>query len=493
MRLWTSVFAAACFGVFFSVQHVFLNEVAAEAPSRWLSDSKHVETDEELILDEEADYDDEGWHIGKYDFVSVVVRPERLQPFYLMPVSFASKLILTMLIFGFGLSFQEIPPERFPCEKAIKRVVQQIAGCGMIAMALHGYYVDGKRISLACQQLELSSQRWAVALITCLTSANYIAARAVWGSLVTENPTNLLKLEPRKDVALKIVIPIINVPLFPGVVSWLPCFKHVYALLLLPYFVPYMMASFGLGCVVWVWCCSTKCVVFIGMCVAGCRTCAAFFGVIFTLFLWPWPRKCFLYWWGVYWPVCYAFGIQFWAFFITPVFFCFIFGALACVSFKSIVQGIARGVNGNMTLAEENITQLVAWNAEKLKPDFVLPETSPAQSASAEEGADVETQVGERPDEESLIANPGENSNTDVGEAKVTIFFVTLSKMAAIIVEQMVTIFVVRALFSSNYVGYMGCMFRTITERTWVKYTSSLHALAMSTTHQVLDTVWMLI
>jgi len=80
-----------------------------------------------------------------------------------------------------------------------------------------------------------------------------------------------------------------------------------------------------------------------------------------------------------------------------------------------------------------------------------------------------------------------------VGEAKVTIFFVTLSKMAAIIVEQMVTIFVVRALFSSNYVGYMGCMFRTITERTWVKYTSSLHALAMSTTHQVLDTVWMLI
>jgi len=348
--------------------------------------------------------------MGKHDFVSVVVRPERLQPFYLMPVSFASKLILTMLIFGFGLSFQEIPPERFPCERAVKRVVQQIAGCGMIAMALHGYYVDGKKISLACQQLELSSQRWAVALITCLTSANYIAARAVWGSLVTENPTNLLKLEPRKDVALNIVIPTINVPLFPGVVSWLPCFKHVYALLLLPYFVPYMMASFGLGCFVWVWCCSTKCVVCIGMCVAGCRTCAAFFGVIFTLFLWPWPRKCFLYWWGVYWPVCYAGGIQFWATFITPIFFSFVFGALACVSFKSIVQGIARGVNGNMTLAEENITQLVAWNAEKLKPDFVLPETSPAQSASAEEVADVETPVGETPDEEILVANPEEKT-----------------------------------------------------------------------------------
>ena len=141
-----------------------------------------------------------------------------------------------------------------------------------------------------------------------------------------------------------------------------------------------------------------------------------------------------------------------------------------------------------MTLAEENITQLVAWNAEKLKPDFVLPETSPAQSASAEEVADVETPVGETPDEESLVANPEEKTQMWV-KPKSPSFFVTLSKMAAIIVEQMVTIFVVRALFSSNYEGYMGCMFRTITERTWVKYTSSLHTLAMSTTHQVLDSL----
>jgi hypothetical protein len=506
MRLWTSVFAAACLGVFFSVQHVFLNEVAAEAPTRLLSDSNHVETDEELILDEEAEYDDEGWHMGKHDFVSVVVRPERLQPFYLMPVSFASKLILTMLIFGFGLSFQEVPPERFPCERAVKRVVQQIAGCGMIAMALNGYYVDGKRIFLACQQLELSSQRWAVAFITCLTSANYIAARAIWNSLDTENPTKLLNLKPKDDVRFSL-IPIINIPLCPGLGSWIPCLKHIYALLLLPYFVPYMVAQFGLGCFVWVWCCSTKCVVFIGMCVANCRTCAAFFGVIFTLFLWPWPRKCFLYWWGVYWPAYYALAIQIWAAWITPIIFSFIYGALARISPKSIVRGLLRGlevltnrlevltnhmkrlidldpevltnpegltnpevltklVDEKLLSQEQIIKQLVKWNAEQLKLDF---------------------EVDFLFDEECLIPI------TDVGEAKVTIFFDTLSKMAVIIAEQCTLIFFVRALFSSNYVGYMGCMFRTITERTWVKYTSSLQTDAMSTTHQVLDTVWMLI
>ena len=88
------------------------------------------------------------WHMGRHDFVSVVVRLERLQPFYLMPVFFATKLILTLLIFGFTLSFNEIPPEAGACKKHAKWLVQQIAGLGMIAMASHGYYVDGRRYFL---------------------------------------------------------------------------------------------------------------------------------------------------------------------------------------------------------------------------------------------------------------------------------------------------------------------------------------------------------
>jgi len=148
------------------------------------------------------------------------------------------------------------------------------------------------------------------------------------------------------------------------------------------------------------------------------------------------------------------------------------------VSCESTVQGIARGGgNRKKTLAaDENIAKLVAdeniatlwkWNADTLDEYFDKPYQA--------------------------IPNLGYNSNTKVGEAKVTIFYVTLFGMSVIIVEQMATIFVVRALFSSNYVGYMGCLLMTITERTWVKYTSSLQTVAMSTTHQVLDTVWMLI
>ena len=46
-------------------EHTFIKQSVVEAPTRLLSHSKHVETEEELILDEEASYDDEGLAHGK--------------------------------------------------------------------------------------------------------------------------------------------------------------------------------------------------------------------------------------------------------------------------------------------------------------------------------------------------------------------------------------------------------------------------------------------
>lgn len=324
-----------------------------EAPARKLLHSKHVETEEELILDEEASHDDESWYMGTHDFVSVVVRPEELQPFYIMPVFFATKLILTLFIFGFTLSFKEIRPEG-ACKTNAKWLVQQISGLGMIALALHGYYVDGKKIYLSCQQLELSSQRCAVAFLILITPANYVASRAIWISHFFVNPTNLLGFVPKSDC---IMVFGSDVPLIPGTVTWLPCLKHVYALFLLPCFIPYLSFQFCTGCGLCVWSCVTKFSIEIGLFVTCFRMTVALSCACSTLFLWSWPRDCFLYWWSVEWSNYYLIVLEIWAFIVAPILLSLIYGVLACVSRASMAKSFSL-VLVKLSLEEKQKKQL---------------------------------------------------------------------------------------------------------------------------------------
>jgi len=78
------------------------------------------------------------------------------------------------------------------------------------------------------------------------------------------------------------------------------------------------------------------------------------------------------------------------------------------------------------------------------------------------------------------------DSEVDVDQAKVAIVFITLFGMYLIMLGRLLSIS-----SSSNFAGYMVCLLKTITERTWVKYVSSLHATGHSGAQKVVDAEWM--
>lgn len=85
---------------------------------------------------------------------------------------------------------------------------------------------------------------------------------------------------------------------------------------------------------------------------------------------------------------------------------------------------------------------------------------------------------------------PTQQGPLGLNDAKIIIFKTTLVNMSSIVVEQLVLIFLIRALSSSSYEGYMAAMFRTITERTWVKYAGRLRGLAEEGIHHAVNAVW---
>eukprot|EP00931_Biecheleriopsis_adriatica_P095587 TRINITY_DN69179_c0_g1_i1.p1 TRINITY_DN69179_c0_g1~~TRINITY_DN69179_c0_g1_i1.p1 ORF type:complete len:493 (-),score=81.21 TRINITY_DN69179_c0_g1_i1:222-1700(-) len=417
--------------------------------------------------------------VDKIDFFSKIVKPDRLQPFYMMPFFFALKLMFTLLAFGFSLSFKKSVPDD-GLFGTLKSGAGGVASLAFIAMALNGYRTDYIVATSYFSQIEGFWMKCGVFLVVWVTSSNYAATKAIWNSILLDNPGNLLELEPRYPALVK-------VPLSPFGANWLSPLKWTYAMILLPYFLPSYVYQASSGMVLCCWCCCiNKCAVCWGSLTASCCLVVSLFGVILTLGLYGYAKECLHYWWSLYWPLFYATLIQVWALGIAPRLFGAIYGCLICASVNSQAEAQAadaeaqgqallspdvsnlgktmeKQFQGPPLVAKDDKLKLKALNAEKLKVDFY--------------NVDV----------------PGVIDETELEDTKIMIFMATYKSMATIIVEQMTVIFLVRALCATDYDGYVGAMLRTCSERTWKKYFAHMGKLAEANVTEAMNYIWSIV
>lgn len=398
------------------------------------------------------------------DFIGKASRPHLQQPYYLMPVFFAVKLTLTVLAFGFSVNFK-------PTKKTwMKWVGKQCAALFFIALTLNGYVTDFRRLKAASKDASSVFEGLQLFLATFVTSSNYVAARAFWGTLSIENPKRLFRLVP-KYRALPIRGGII--PLMPGSAHFLPLLKHIYAYLLLPYDSMTSLSTLLMPPVISGWAIVSKCFC---CCFTWKFSCCFTWSLVlvgFSLGLWPWARQCSSYWFSIGWPVLYLGLIQFWAAIISPMLFASLYGVLTGSSCEDIRKGVLppkvrRNQEGQtplldnaeskkivhtrtLTLEEVDRKALIAINWDDLEHDFEMP-------------ADLDKKATS----ESLM------------DAKIMIFKATLVSMGNIVIVQFGILFWLRAFFTHDSTSYIATLQRTAMERTMGSYLGSLKEMARS-------------
>jgi len=445
-------------------------------------------------------YDEEGWHMPGKDFVEKVLHPDELQPFYIMPVFFAIKLMLTMLIFGFSLRFKE--QTKNACVDGITCLGKTVASLAFMALAINGYYVDYCRMMLEEAEVSTTGERVGVLLVLWVTSSNYVACRAIWGSLAVENPVTLLGLK-----AKYIALPIVNIPLCPGGAKWLDPLKHLYALILFPYYIPYFVVSMAQPFVLLIWCCATKCAVCWGTIWASCSCSCALVGTILTLGLVAWTKNALGYWWTLEKPLYIQVVIQLWATMIAPFLFSLVFGILLCGSPKSILEGLQKGVMAAyFSTSGVNQGGSLELSLERsLKPEALAGQPPPPGTNSTsllalskDDAAALRQLNKEKLDDMDYAELPQDEEGTpgdvELEDSKMQIFHVTLTKMSSIVMEQLALIFIVRAMNEiGDYDHYIGALKRTLTERTLVQYVHHIHHLAEASSFKAANALSMLL
>eukprot|EP00930_Biecheleria_cincta_P035442 TRINITY_DN24377_c0_g2_i1.p1 TRINITY_DN24377_c0_g2~~TRINITY_DN24377_c0_g2_i1.p1 ORF type:complete len:539 (+),score=77.92 TRINITY_DN24377_c0_g2_i1:77-1693(+) len=410
----------------------------------------------------QAIYDDRGWHLTGEDFVSEVMHPERLQPFYIQPVFFAIKLTFNMVVFGFSLRFKAKGEENCFID-SVQCVGRTCAGLFFILLALNGYFCDFRLFMDYTKGGIGMGKSIGIFLIIWATSGNYVACRAVWQSLEIENPVNLLGMTPNYAA-----LPRVHIPLCPGGAKWLDPLKHIYALVLFPYFLPYYAVNLCQGIAMLIWCCSTKCVVCCNTILGSCNFSCALVGTILTLGLVAWPKSTLGYWWGLERPIYYQVFIQAWTSFVAPSIFAVMYGILICASRENIFKGMTAGFAAIVTMSN-------GFTVTKLLED---PDVEVLKKYNRDRLTEFQD-YDRIPVDDPNKPTPSPTERVELEDSKIQIFLMTLNSMSTIVFEQLLTIFLVRALNGpADYNAYMGALEITITERTWASYTSYLRSLA---------------
>lgn len=237
----------------------------------------------------------------------------------------------TFLVFGFDMAFKT-PPETI-CSK-VKGFLKSLFSLAFIFMALNGYYHDVMKVYHAHMGGLLGC---AVVVLVWATSPNYVAFQAIWISLYTQNPALALKLKPKYNH-------IGGIPLVPGRSKWLPPLKHVYALLLAPYWLLQMPLTLASNCFCTVWIAS-KCCLPAAVCVKAffAFPCAVL-GVIVSLGFWSWARDASGYWYPLF-GACFCFALmQLWASDVAPMLFSWIYARLLGVPTAAYYSDVLKKV-----------------------------------------------------------------------------------------------------------------------------------------------------
>lgn len=421
--------------------------------------------------------------------------PEDLQPFYFMPVAMGMKLLATYLTFGLDLVFKR--PEKEPedgCRKAGKRMtdtfklcLKKIASLVFIALAVNTYIHDFEAWRESC-----TGNFWkdiGLVFIVWVTSPNFPAATMIWSTFKFQSPSVLLKLTPKY-----IAIPYIRVPLIPGGANWLPIEKHLYALILLPYFIP--MALYYLLFIPATCACGimTKCICCIGCIQQQCCCLFTFLGVVFTLGLHAGVKEEYGgYWdrykWSLLTSLYYTF-LQFWASTIAPILMTGLYALGMRASFEHFtmavtlhampgltdevdgqtLDGDAVGkavLAGRIVLNDADRKLLIDYNRENIKGDF-------------EEFEEIQELI-------SPISGRGGSQQVMGGEdrkkfdyIKIQVFLKTLQALAYVMLWQALYIYFARGFASHTYYGFEQALQVTVNERHMTSYVDNLRTLGQS-------------
>lgn len=409
-----------------------------------------------------------------FDVLSKAIHPQKFPPFYLMPVLFATKILITMLVFGPGLAFKAKPPDEscFGKFKSVgKYVAKLVSSLVFIALACNGYYVDSVRYGEAVAGTDSFWMKCGILTVVVLTSSNYTSTRALWNGLLIDNPGTLLQLEPKYPA-----VPYFKIPIVPGQANWIDPLKHIYALILLPYFLPYYALSVVTGIFIPVWCCCiNKCVVCWGVFTGTCCCLLSLLGTIVTFGLYAYAKSTFAYWWDLYWPLYYIAFIQGWATGIAPFIFAIIYGCLICASPQSFASAFKPKADTNAP--ESALTQaaplvdtddrmkLIAINKESLEKDYDLSAAYETPSAATLEAVDL-------------------------NDTKIKMFHATCRGLSSIVVEQITAITTIRVLTSTTTDEYFALFKATVTERTMANYLATLRHVAAKAETKALDAYW---
>jgi len=200
------------------------------------------------------------------------------------------KIAATIAVLGVGIN-TEVAGDGITDK--LKRVAGIMATMAFTALAIITWYKDIVKIIDVAPQLTNRGEMFLVIALTWSCSGNLPASISVGLSVVMFNPMKLFYARPLYSCH------VFGYPLYPGQVDWLPWHKHIYFLVLLPYFAPFCLARWSLRSSLVSFFDDGGCRGFFVRAVVPSWTLA---GMVFMVFLMCYFGKVFimLFWWVFY-------------------------------------------------------------------------------------------------------------------------------------------------------------------------------------------------
>eukprot|EP00933_Yihiella_yeosuensis_P026033 TRINITY_DN20216_c0_g1_i11.p1 TRINITY_DN20216_c0_g1~~TRINITY_DN20216_c0_g1_i11.p1 ORF type:complete len:639 (-),score=93.53 TRINITY_DN20216_c0_g1_i11:218-2134(-) len=271
------------------------------------------------------------------DLVKEYIKPERLMPFYLLPIVSGLKILMQFVLLGFDLKMKPQLADEGWGWYLMDHGKNTVVSLVFALISLNTWLRDIE----ACSQLQKSladhqssagmGSRMLMVMVLVVTSPNFVAATAIWGSLLAQGPAKALSLTPKY-----LAVPgLRGFPVNPFGAHWLPSAKWLYAVIVLPYVIWAIPGYCLITCLQGhVWCSLMLCRGWFGCCTCIWETCKAeccavfscckwlLFGLLTLLSLgfWHYARNEFIQHWHIAWALGYFGVLQSWKLLTVEVF-----------------------------------------------------------------------------------------------------------------------------------------------------------------------------
>lgn len=312
-------------------------------------------------------YDDDDDDTIKSGPFANLMCPHEMQPIYMLPLTNGIKQLLTFCVFGFD--FKTDFKKGSAMKKLASFFVGYLAKLAFIFLAFNSYISDYRKFqSREENNLDNLWQSSLVFLAIWCTSHNFSASLGLWGSFTIQSPAVIFKKDIEKSRYLEAAscwgFGNIRFPFFLGGARWLAFPKQVYALLLLPYVIPYMVLSYTTAILLAAWsilftkCCCLFKVIWLLFAVVVCSI-MYLFGSVQTGLQEIWERV---------WPFIYLFGVHLYATYVVPPFIALVYGIISCSSATAIWRGL--GICAHEHEKQEGSGESLVQSCAHLDHDF---------------------------------------------------------------------------------------------------------------------------